>query len=209
MLARRVRSARLTGIDDMERSPMKLTRSLALASLTCAASFTVVAAPLPLGSEALESHVSTHVLAVDAPNYQVTVEGPNQKPVTFQLTEKAKALPNLKVGDNVDIYVTRAVAYELNTEVGGAPKMSEESGTIRATKDNPNPGGEAFRQVKVTSKISKIDLKNHEVTLLPPEGKVQVVKVENPDLQARMKNLKVGQTVDAIYTEVLRVETSR
>jgi hypothetical protein len=24
-----------------------------------------------------------------------------------------------------------------------------------------------------------------------------------------MKNLKVGQTVDAIYTEVLRVETSR
>ncbi|MFK0092629.1 hypothetical protein [Pseudomonas sp. NPDC090592] len=44
---------------------------------------------------------------------------------------------------------------------------------------------------------------------LPPEGTLQVVKVENPDLQARMKNLKVGQTVDAIYTEVLRIETSR
>jgi Cu/Ag efflux protein CusF len=97
----------------------------------------------------------------------------------------------------------------LNTTEGGAPKASEESGTIRATAANPNPGGEAFRQVKVTSKITKIDLKAHEVTLLPPEGKLQVVKVENPDLQARMKNLKVGQTVDAIYTEVLRVETSR
>ncbi len=47
------------------------------------------------------------------------------------------------------------------------------------------------------------------MSLLPPEGKLQVVKVENPDLQKRMKNLKVGQTVDAIYTEVLRVETSR
>jgi len=105
--------------------------------------------------------------------------------------------------------VTRAVAYVLNTDVGGAPKVSDESGSIRATKDNPNPGGEAFRQVKVTSQIKKIDLKKHEVSLLPPEGKLQVVKVENPDLQARMKNLKVGQTVDAIYTEVLRVETSR
>ena len=191
------------------KSVRALTHAVALASLMSAASFSAVAAPLPLGSEALESHVSTHVLAIDLPNYQVTVEGANKTPVTLQLTEKAKALPNLKVGDKVDIYVTRAVAYQLNTDVGGATKMSEESGTIRATKDNPNPGGEAFRQVKVTSKISKIDLKSHEVTLLPPEGKVQVVKVENPDLQARMKNLKIGQTVDAIYTEVLRVETSR
>jgi len=177
--------------------------------LVATASISVQAADIPIASEALESHVKTEVTAIDQANRQVTVKGPHDKPVTFQLTEKAKALPNLKVGDQVDIYVTRAVAYVLNTDVGGATKASEESGTIRATKDNPNPGGEAFRQVKVTSQIKKIDLKTHEVSLLPPEGKLQVVKVENPDLQARMKNLKVGQTVDAIYTEVLRVETSR
>lgn len=187
-----------------------LARAVALATLASVASFTVQAAGIPIGSEALESHVTTQVTAIDLANRQVTVKGPDdKKDVTFQLTEKAKALPNLKVGDQVDIYVTRAVAYVLNPEVGGAPKTTEESGTIRATADNPNPGGEAFRQVKVTSQIKKIDLKKHEVSLLPPEGKLQVVKVENPDLQARMKNLKVGQTVDAIYTEVLRVETSR
>lgn len=186
-----------------------LARAVALASLVSVASFTAHAAELPIASEALESHVSTQVTAIDQASRQVTVKGPHDKDVTFQLTEKAKALPNLKVGDKVDIYVTRAVAYVLNTNVGGAPKASEEAGTIRATKDNPNPGGEAFRQVKVTSQIKKIDLKTHEVTLLPPEGKLQVVKVENPDLQARMKNLKVDQTVDAIYTEVLRIETSR
>ncbi|MDH0731831.1 hypothetical protein N5F23_15090 [Pseudomonas sichuanensis] len=186
-----------------------LARAIALASLVSAASFTAHAAQLPIASEALESHVSTQVTAIDQANRQVTVKGPHDKGVTFQLTEQAKALPNLKVGDNVDIYVTRAVAYVLNTNVGGAPKASEEAGTIRATKDNPNPGGEAFRQVKVTSQIKKIDLKTHEVSLLPPEGKLQVVKVEDPELQKRMKNLKVDQTVDAIYTEVLRIETSR
>ena len=186
-----------------------LARAVALASLVFAGSFTAQAADVPIGSEALESHVTTQVQAIDLEKRLVTVQGANDKPVTFQLTEKAKALPNLKVGDTVDIYVTRAVAYVLNTEVGGAPKVSDESGSIRATQANPNPGGEAFRQVKVTSQIKKIDLKTHEVSLLPPEGKLQVVKVENPDLQARMKNLKVGQTVDAIYTEVLRVETSR
>ncbi|BBU45493.1 MULTISPECIES: hypothetical protein [Pseudomonas] len=187
-----------------------LVHAVALATLVSATSLTVHAADIPIASEALESHVTTQVTAIDLANRQVTVKGPdNKKDVTFQLTEKAKALPNLKVGDQVDIFVTRAVAYVLNTDVGGAPKASEESGTIRATAQNPNPGGEAFRQVRVTSQIKKIDLAKHEVSLLPPEGKLQVVKVENPDLQARMKNLKVGQTVDAIYTEVLRVETSR
>ncbi|MBC3482524.1 hypothetical protein [Pseudomonas sp. SWRI77] len=186
-----------------------LARAVAIASLVFAGSFTAQAADVPIGSEALENHVTTQVQAIDLEKRLVTVQGANDKPVTFQLTEKAKALPNLKVGDTVDIYVTRAVAYVLNTDVGGAPKVSDESGTIRATENNPNPGGEAFRQVRVTSQIKKIDLKQHEVSLLPPEGKLQVVKVENPDLQARMKNLKVGQTVDAIYTEVLRVETSR
>jgi len=136
-----------------------LARAVALASLLGTASFTVQAADIPIASEALESHVTTQVTAIDQANRQVTVKGPHDKDVTFQLTEKAKALPNLKVGDEVDIYVTRAVAYVLNTDVGGAPKASEESGTIRATKDNPNPGGEAFRQVRVTSQIKKIDLK--------------------------------------------------
>ncbi|BAN54069.1 MULTISPECIES: hypothetical protein [Pseudomonas] len=187
-----------------------LARAVALATLASTASFTAQAADIPIASEALESHVTTQVTAIDLANRQVTVKGPDdKKDVTFQLTEKAKALPNLKVGDQVDIFVTRAVAYVLNTDVGGAAKASEEAGTIRATAQNPNPGGEAFRQVRVTSQIKKIDLKKHEVSLLPPEGKLQVVKVENPDLQARMKNLKVGQTVDAIFTEVLRVETSR
>ncbi|MFJ4157442.1 hypothetical protein ACIPZF_21895 [Pseudomonas sp. NPDC089752] len=186
-----------------------LARAVALATLVGTASYAVQAADIPIASEALESHVTTQVTAIDQANRQVTVKGPHDKDVTFQLTEQAKALPNLKVGDKVDIYVTRAVAYVLNTNVGGAPKASEESGTIRATKDNPNPGGEAFRQVRVTSQIKKIDLNTHEVSLLPPEGKLQVVKVEDPELQARMKNLKVDQTVDAIYTEVLRIETSR
>lgn len=186
-----------------------LARAIALASLLGTASLAAHAAELPLGGVALEDHITTEVLAVDPANYQVTIKGPDNSQIPIQLSDKAKALPNLKVGDKVDITVTRSVAYVLDTTAGGAPKVSEEAGTVRATKDNPNPGGEAYRQVKVTSKITAINLKAHEVTLLPPEGKVKVVKVEDPDLQARMKNLKVGQTVDAIYTEVLTVTTSR
>lgn len=192
---------------------MKPTRALtciaAFASILFTAGFTAHAAEVPLGSHALEGHVISRVLAVDPSNYQVTIEGTDKSPVTIQLTDKAKALHNLKVGDTVDIHVIRSVAYVLDTNVDSEPGVSNESMTIRATKDNPNPGGEAVRQVKVTSKITHIDLNKHEVTLLPPEGEVSVLKVEDPKLQARMKKLQVGQTINAIYTEVLKVKTSR
>ncbi|KQZ78711.1 hypothetical protein [Pseudomonas sp. Root562] len=192
---------------------MKSIRSLpcviALASLFSTVCLTAHADDIPLGSNSMQGHIVSRVLAVDPANHQVTIEGRDKSPVPIQLTDQAKNLHNLKVGDTVDIHVVRSVAYVLDTDVGGTPGVSKESMTIRATKDNPNPGGEAVREVKVTSKITRIDLKQHEVTLLPPEGEATVLKVEDPKLQERMKKLQVGQTIDAIYTEVMTVKTSR
>ncbi|WP_325951061.1 hypothetical protein [Pseudomonas putida] len=192
---------------------MKPIRALAcvaaLASTLATPGFTARAAEVPLGSQAMEGHLVTKVLAVDPANYQVTIEGADKNPVPIQFTDKAKTLHNLKVGDTVDLHVVRSVAYVLDTNLDTAPGISNESITSRATQDNPNPGGQAIRQVKVTSKITHIDMKKHEVTLLAPEGKVTVLKVQDPKLQARMKKLQVGQTINAIYTEVMNIKTSR
>jgi hypothetical protein len=185
------------------------TCTVVLASLVSAAGCTTPSADVPLSSRTTEGHFITRVLAVDPANYRVTIEGPDKRPMPIQLTDQAKALPNLRVGDRVDIRVMRSLAYVLNTGVDGEPGISDELMTTRATSDNPNPGGEAIHHVRVTSKITYIDLVNHHVTLLTPDGKSQVLKVEDPALQARMKNLQVGQTVNAVYTEVLNVQTSR
>jgi hypothetical protein len=186
-----------------------LAYAVALVSIIPTAGYIAHAEEVPLGSTTMKGHMVTQVLAVDPANYQITIEGADKNPVPLQLTDKAKALHNLKVGDKVDIHVIRTVAYTLDTNVDSTPGISNESKTVRASKDNPNPGGEAIRRVKVTSKITHIDLKKHEVTLLPPEGETKVMKVEDPKLQARMKKLQVGQTINAIYTEVMSVKTSR
>ncbi|QGW79311.1 hypothetical protein GPJ81_22290 [Pseudomonas alkylphenolica] len=185
-----------------------LTHAFTLASLMTAASFSAQAQDILIGGTAIEDDVVTNVLAIDKDKRVVTVAGPKDSQVPIQLSEQAKALDNLKVGDRVNVHVTRSVATVLDTTVGGEPGASKEAGVIRATKDNPNPGGEAFRQIKITSKITKIDLKTHEVTLLPPEGPQKVVKVEDPELQKKMDKLKEGQTVDLIYTDVLKITTS-
>ncbi|WP_166359852.1 hypothetical protein [Pseudomonas akapageensis] len=184
------------------------TRAIFLASLMSAATFAAHADDVLIGGRAIENDVTTKVLAVDATNHVVTVEDAKGDPISIQLSDKAKDLGNLKVGDTVKVHVSRSVAAVLEKNVVAAPGVSEEKGVIRATPNNPNPGGEAFRQIKITSKITKINLKTHEVTLLPPEGMEKVVKVEDKDLQARMKNLKVGDMVTVTYTDLLKITTA-
>lgn len=190
------------------KSPHSLTRALALASLVSTASLAAHAEEIPLNSEASNEHFQTQVLAVDSAKHQVTIEGLDKRPVPFQLTDQAKALHNLKVGDKVDIRVTRSIDYVLDTDVNGKPAVSNDTWVNRASPDNL-PGGEMYRTVKVTLKVTGVDVTNHQVALLHPDGSEQVVTVVDPKVQAKLKDFRAGQTVDAIHTEVLKVETSR
>jgi hypothetical protein len=185
-----------------------LTKAITLATVLSAASFSAVAADIPLSVAVEADQVTTKVLAVDAANHQVVLEGAEGRQVHVQLTDKAKNLGNLKVGDQVKIEVTRSVAAYLDTDVDkGLPGSIEHTGEIRATKDNPNPGGEAFRQVQVQLKITDIDLKKNQVTFENPAGQSKTVNVERPEVQKKLKDLKVGQSVVVTYTDVLKVTT--
>ncbi|MCY1441530.1 hypothetical protein D9M71_578480 [compost metagenome] len=190
------------------KSLRSVVHAVALVSLVATASFAARAAELLLNSEAENEYFETQVLAVDPANYQVTIEGLDKRPVPIQLTDQAKALRNLKVGDKVDINVTRSIDYVLDTNVGGTPGVTNDAWINRATDDSA-PGGEVYRTARVTSKITHVDRLKNEVTLLRPDGKEQVVIVKDPKVQAHLTDLEPGQTVDAIYTEVLKVETSR
>jgi len=163
---------------------------------------------VPLGSDAVSERFETQVLAVDPAKHQVTIEGLDKQPIPVQLSDQAKAARNLKVGDKVDMRITRSIEYVLDTRVEGEPGVSNDTWINRASPDSL-PGGELYRTVKVTSKITRIDPQNSQVTVLNPDGNERVVTVNDPKVQAHLKDLQVGQTVDAIRTEVLKVETSR
>jgi hypothetical protein len=183
-----------------------LTKAISLATLLTTASLSAMAADIPLSGVVVADQVTTKVLAVDAANHQVVLEGPEGNQVHVQLTDKAKDLGNLKVGDKVNVEVIHSVAAFLDTDVDkGLPGSTERAGDIRATKDNPNPGGEAFRQVQVQLKITHIDLKKNQVTFENPAGQSKVVNVEKPEVQAKLKDLKVGQSVVVTYTDILKV----
>ncbi|UQS14282.1 hypothetical protein [Pseudomonas sp. HS6] len=181
-----------------------LTHAIALATVLSAS--TAFAADIPLSATVEADQVTTKVLAVDPANHQVVLEGAEGRQVHVQLSDKAKNLGNLKVGDKVDIQVTRSVAAFLDTDVDkGLPGSTERTGELRNAVGSSNPGGEAFRQIQVQLKITKIDLKKNQVTLENPSGQSKTLNVEKPEIQAKLKDLKVGQSVVVTYTDVLKV----
>jgi hypothetical protein len=181
-----------------------LTHAIALATVLSAS--TAFAADIPLSAAVEADQVTTKVLAVDPANHQVVLEGAEGRQVHIQLSDKAKNLGNLKVGDQVQIQVTRSVAAYLDTDVDkGLPGSTERTGELRNAVGSSNPGGEAFRQVQVQLKITKIDLAKNQVTLENPSGQSKTLNVEKPEIQAKLKNLKVGQSVVVTYTDVLKV----
>ena len=183
-----------------------LAKAITLATVLSATSFVAMAADIPLSATIEADQVTTKVLAVDAANHQVVLEGAEGRQVHVQLSDKAKNLANLKVGDLVKLEVQRSVAAYLDTDVDkGLPGTVERSGELRKAPGSENPGGEAYRQIQVQLKITKIDLKNNQVTLENPQGQSKILDVKKPEIQAKLKDLKVGQSVVVTYTDVLKV----
>ncbi len=186
-----------------------LRQAIALATLLSAGALTAHAADIPLSKSLEADEVTTKVLEVDAANHQVVLEGAEGRKVHVQLSDQAKDLGNLKVGDQVKVLVTHSVAAVLDTDIDkSAPDATEKTGVLRATADNPNPGGAAFRQVQVQLKITHIELAKNQVTLENPAGQSKVLTVEKPQIRAGLKDLKVGQSVLVTYTDTLEISTA-
>jgi hypothetical protein len=187
-----------------------LTQAFALTALFSAGALSAHAATIPISDTLEADELVAKVVSVDPAKHVVVLEGEGGHQVTVQLSDKARNLSNLKAGDQVNVLVTRSLAVVLDTDVDTSPPGSVASGGVaRAAKGSPNPGGEAYRQVHVQLKITHIDLKTHQVTFVGPQGRSKVITVENPKLQARMKNLKVDQSVWVTYTDTLQVTTQR
>jgi len=189
--------------------PMKrhaLTKAIALATLLSAASFNAVAEDVALSEVVVSDVVATKVVSVDPANHNVVLKGPDGKEFPVTLTDKAKNLDKLKAGDEVDIRVTSAIAAHLDTDIDkGLPGSVERAGEVRAAPGSDTPGGEAYRQVQVQLKITHIDVAKNQVTFEGPKGNTKIVDVKKPEVQAKLKDLKVGQSVIVTYTDILTV----
>jgi hypothetical protein len=185
------------------RSLIKATTALSLLTISITSAYADV---IPLAGEVQTDQFAAKVVSVDQQNRVVVLAGTEGHNVSFKLTDQAKDLTHLKAGDTIQATIVRSRIVKLDTDLDkAAPAITSLYEESDATKNNPNPNVNAVHQVNLTLKITHIDVKKHEITFEGPAGRKKVVSVEDPAIQARMKDLKVNQSVVVTYTDLLDI----
>jgi Cu/Ag efflux protein CusF len=144
------------------------------------------------------------VTAIDLSQREVTLKDPKDTKggaVVVQVPEAVKNLDQMRVGDEVLVSYTEALAWQVKPASKGAPGVSADTG-VTTSKPGDKPGGTVGRTISLTATITGIDLAAGTVTLTGPGGVSQTIKARDP---ANLKKVQVGDLVDITYTEAVAV----
>lgn len=153
----------------------------------------------PTVNRARVVNLTATVKAIDLDKRLVTLQGPKGNEVTIHVDERAKNLPQVKVGDQVKVKYYEALALRVVPPGQTAPPPSA-TGAIATAQPGEKPAGVAGREVTVTVTIEAINQKAGTVTFKGPGGNSETVKAQDPN---NLKLIKVGDQVEITYTEAL------
>ena len=145
------------------------------------------------------------VKSIDKQSRTIVVVGKQGKEVTLPLGPEVKNFDQINVGDLVTLTYIRALALELHKSVNdgklGQPITIEQS--LRA-KPGEKPAGAIEKTVNVTANVIAVNQKTQVVTLKGPNRTVEL-KVQD---SAMLKDIKVGDQVDATFTEAIGIKVT-
>lgn len=140
------------------------------------------------------------VEAIDLQKRIVTLKGPEGNVFDVTVSEEARNLTQVKVGDQVLVKYYESIAIRLVKPGKGVAAVQETE-----AKQGVKPSGMAGRRVTLIATIKTIDEKKQMVTLMT-EGKTVTVKAENP---TNFEKVKVGDEVEITYTEALAISVEK
>jgi len=106
----------------------------------------------PQGQISQATEIQATVTAIDQKTRMVTLKDADGKETTFYVDQRARNLPQVKVGDVVKIAYVQALAWKVNKSHKTAPSPTEETAAGR-TAEGEKPGGAVARRVSITASI--------------------------------------------------------
>jgi len=186
---------------------MKRTLPVVLLAAICAAPIGEVLAQanpptaMPSGRVARTVSASATVQSIDVGKRVVTLRGEDGKDLTVQVDERVKNLPQVKVGDRVQVNYREAVAFQVKPAGGLAPGMSMKEGLLTA-KPGEKPAAIKTSDMTIVATIDAIDPAKPSVVLRTADGEVTEVRVRDPNNLAKVK---VGDQVEVTYRTALAI----
>ncbi|MEK6293170.1 MAG: hypothetical protein V4793_17640 [Paraburkholderia tropica] len=145
--------------------------------------------------------VTAEVLSVDPATRTVRLKREDGKTFEVQVGEEARNFDQLRIGDKVTMTYREGLTVSLKKGGGGATSVEETPSLERAPK-GAKAVGTIGRLVRVVADVVAVKHKTRMVTLKGPEGDTVDLKVEDPK---ELANVKVGDQVEAVYTEALAI----
>ena len=141
------------------------------------------------------------VLSINMSSREVTLMDMNGKLHPIDVSEDARTLDQVRVGDQVTVEYTEAISLTLKKKGTNAPPASAEEAMMRSPK-GAKPGGAVGRQVTAIASVVAVDAKKQIVTLRGPLGNEYDLSVQDP---SQLKEIRTGDQVEVTYTEALAI----
>jgi hypothetical protein len=142
------------------------------------------------------------VVSIDMGSRDLLLIDSQGKMHKVNVSDQARNLDQVKVGDKVNAEYTEAISLQLKKRgtAVGAPASAEEA-IIRSPKGT-KPGGAVGRKVTAFATVAAVNPKKQLVTLRGPLGNEYDLQVLDP---AQLAAVKKGDELEVIYTEALAI----
>ena len=139
------------------------------------------------------------VQAVNKPDRTVTLRNAQGQSNTIAVPADVD-LNRLKKGDRVLIGVYQTLSLRVLPPGSAALGATAAGGSTAPGQ----PEGRAWgQQLVVVKEVTAIDLVAYTATLRGADGQTRTVAVKDPQMQDRMRNLRVGDLVELTYSEAV------
>ena len=151
--------------------------------------------------------VTAKVTAIDMENRLVTIQGPEGNSVVIQVTDQVKNLPQVKIGDKVDIKYYRSSAASIvkladDAELGTVAVAGAKATAAAGEKPAGAIGVKTTRRAEVVF----VDPYQQFISFRSPDRGLRKISLKDtPDLQHYLKELKKGDIVEVTYTEAMAI----
>jgi hypothetical protein len=142
------------------------------------------------------------VVLIDMGSRDVVLIDSNGKMHRVNVSDQARNLDQVKVGDKVTAEYTEAISLQLKKRgTTDAPPASAQEAMIRSAK-GMKPGGAVGRKVTAFATVVAVNAAKQFVTLRGPLGNEYDVQVFDP---VQLNAVKKGDEVEAVYTEAVAI----
>ena len=146
------------------------------------------------------------VTAVDMKNHLVTIQGPEGDLAVLQVTDQVKNLPQVKVGDKVNIKYYRSVAASI-VKLGEDAKLGaiKAIGAKATAPAGENPAGAIGVKMTRRAEVVFVDPYQKFISFRSPDRGLRKISLKGTDLEHYLHELKKGDVVEVTYTEALAI----